>query len=190
MTIIDLAIHFVTNAMSGKTRKGNGAAAVFHSLEAGAIASSLTNDSEIIAAVLLHDVIEDAGITANDLREQFGERVTSLVLSETENKRVDIPPCLSWRLRKEEAIDTLKRTDDAGVKILFLSDKLSNLRSVAAGLDRVGTQYWQKFNQKDPEMHHWYYREIANALSVLEETPEWKEYDRLIKTVFNEGEKL
>ncbi len=109
-----------------------------------------------------------------------------LVLSETEDKRVDIPPCDSWKIRKQEAIATLKSTDDIGVKILFLSDKLSNLRSIAAGLPKEGAAFWQKFNQKDPNQHMWYYSEILNELSELQNTPEWAEYNRLIKTVFKE----
>ena len=187
MTMIDEAIYFVTDAMSGKTRKGDGAPAVFHSLEAGAIASSLTHDEEIISAVLLHDVIEDAGVTADELRKKFGDRITKLVLAGSENKRHGIPPAESWKIRKEEEIKILEDTQDIGVKILFLADKLSNLRSVAAGLEKKGEGYWQNFNQKDPKEHYWYYSEIGKSLNVLQGTPELKEYNRLLKTVF-EGE--
>lgn len=188
MQITDKAIHFVTDAMSSKIRKGSATPAVFHSLETGAIASSLTEDAEIIAAALLHDVIEDAGISADTVGEQFGQRVKLLVLSETEDKRVDIPPCESWKERKQEAVALLRESDDIGVKILFLSDKLSNIRSIYCGLIKYGSAFWQRFNQKDPREHHWYYREIADALAELSDTPAWKEYDRLIRITFIEGE--
>ena len=184
MTMIDEAIYFVTDAMSGKIRKGDGSPAVFHSLEAGAIASSLTHDNEIISAVLLHDVIEDTKVTVEQLRKKFGDRVTQLVLVGSENKRIGIPPAESWKIRKEEEIEILKDTQDIGVKILFLADKLSNLRSVAVGLQRKGEAYWQNFNQKDPKEHYWYYSKIGRSLKVLQDTPEYKEYDRLLKAVF------
>ena len=188
MTVIDNAIHFVTDAMSGRVRKVSGTPAVFHALEAGIIASSLTNDSEIIAAALLHDVIEDCGVTEETVRISFGERVTELVLGETEDKRIGVPPDKTWRVRKEEAIAKLQSTQDEGIKILFLSDKLSNMRSIAAGKKAQGAELWQSFNQKDPKEHEWYYRSVADALYGLQDTPAWKEYDRLIKSTFNEGE--
>lgn len=189
MLITDKAIYFVTDAMRGKTRKGSGTPTVFHSLEAGVIATSLTADSEIISAALLHDVIEDAGVTAETLRAEFGDRVTELVLSETEDKRAGMPPSESWKIRKEEAIALLRASSDTGVRILFLADKLSNIRSVYADIQRQGEAFWQKFNQKDPNEHRWYYREIANALYDLRDTPAWREYDMLITKTFDGGER-
>lgn len=46
----------------------------------------LTNDEEILAAALLHDTIEDTGVTYEDLKQEFGTRVADLVLAESEDK--------------------------------------------------------------------------------------------------------
>lgn len=186
MNLTERAIIFVTEAMTGKTRKTNNTPAVLHSLETGAVAALLTDDEKIIAAALLHDVIEDAGVTQERLREMFGNRVTELVLSETEDKRRDIPPYESWIIRKQEAIELLRSTDDIGTKIIFLSDKLSNLRSLANDINRIGDKVWQCFNQKDPECHHRYYRAVADAITELSDTFAWREYDALIKSIFKE----
>lgn len=186
MELIDHAIHFVTDAMAGKFRKGARTPAVFHSLEAGAVAATLTDDPEIISAALLHDVVEDTSVTEELLRQQFPPRTVQLVLSETEDKRRDVPPWDSWKIRKLEAIRLLQNTDDIGVKILFLSDKLSNIRSIIVSQASEGDILWQKFNNKNPEDHHWYYRSIADSLTELNGSAAYMEYDRLIKQVFNE----
>jgi guanosine-3',5'-bis(diphosphate) 3'-pyrophosphohydrolase len=184
MNVVDQAIITATRAFSGKTRKASRTPAIFHSLEAGAIAASMTDDYEVIAAVVLHDVIEDTDITVEELRRAFGDRITDLVLSDSENKREGLPPQDSWKLRKQEMIDYLRQVDDRDIQILYLSDKLSNLRSIYQSFQREGRAVWQRFNQKDEREQYWYYHTIAEELSDLREFPAWKEYTALIQAVF------
>lgn len=42
-----------------------------------------------------------------------------------------------------------------------------------------------KIQPKDPKEHKWYYSEIANALSEFKDTDAWKEYNELIKIIFD-----
>ena len=106
-------------------------------------------------------------------------------MTETENKRRNQRPEDSWKIRKTEAIEYLKQTQDMGAKILYLGDKLSNLKSIYRDYKVQGDAIWQKFNQKDPMEHKWYYSEISNALSEFKDTYAWKEYNELIKLIFN-----
>ena len=78
-----------------------------------------------------------------------------------------------------------KNTNDNDVKRVFLGDKLSNMRSFNRDLQKYGDKLWDRFNQKDPKMHAWYYRSIADAMTELQDTPAWKEYDYLVKKIFN-----
>ncbi len=80
-------------------------------MEAAVIVSTMTSDQNVIAAAILHDVVEDAGIAMEEIEANFGERVRELVEAETENKREDLPPSETWRIRKEESLDVLKNTD-------------------------------------------------------------------------------
>ena len=184
MTVVDKAIMVATRAFTGKTRKGSETPAIFHSLEAGAIAATMTDDYEVIAAVVLHDVIEDTDITEENLRKEFGGRITDLVLSDSENKREDMPPEASWKIRKQETIDYIKSITNRDIKILYLSDKLSNMRGIHQSWLLSGDEVWQKFNQKDPAEQFWYYDTLAEALSDLKDTPAWQEYTYRIREVF------
>ena len=78
----------------------------------------------------------------------------------------------------------LRATEDIAVKMLYLGDKLANLRSIYREYRKRGAEIWQQFNQTDPAQHHWYYRSIADAISELSQHDAWKEFDRLIYEMF------
>lgn len=186
MSVLTDAMHFAVDAHGDAPRKGDGAPAILHSMEAAAIAATLTGDEEVLAAAVLHDTVEDAGILPEEIRARFGERVANLVCAETEDKRRHLPPSETWRARKEETLSHLRRASDSGIAIVFLSDKLSNMRSLYRMRLQKGDALWEEFHQKDPAQHHWYYRTIADLLKPLADTPAWREFDQLIRQVFEE----
>ena len=180
------AMNFAIAAHGEVRRKGDSLPAVLHAMEAAAVAASLTSDEEVLAAAVLHDTVEDAGVDLEDIRARFGERVAGLVWAESEDKMRGLPPEESWRARKEAAIARLRDARDPGVAMVALGDKLSNLRSFYRAREEKGEAMWQAFHQKDPRQHHWYYRTIAGILSPLAATAAWREYDWLIRQVFEE----
>ena len=185
MDLVTEAVIFASKAHDGMRRKLSSAPYIMHPLEAAVTVSSITSDQEIIAASVLHDVVEDANIQPEEIEQKFGKRVRDLVMAETENKRRHQRPEDSWKIRKVEGIEYLKNTKDMGAKILYLGDKLSNLKSIYRDLKSSGDVIWQKFNQKDPLEHRWYYSEISKCLSEFEDTYAWKEYNELIKIIFD-----
>ena len=82
--------------------------------------------------------------------------------------------------------DAWRRLRKNAVAMVALGDKLSNLRSFYRAREEKGEAMWQAFHQKDPRQHHWYYRTIAGILSPLAATAAWREYDWLIRQVFEE----
>ena len=91
MDILDEAICFATNAHSGSYRKGTSIPYILHPLEAAAIVGTMTSDKEVIAAAVLHDVVEDTPVSIEMIRAQFGDRIADLVSFESENKREGLP---------------------------------------------------------------------------------------------------
>ena len=182
--LLDNAIEYAIKAHAGQSRKAQGAPYILHPMEAAVIAGGLTGDEEVLAAAVLHDVVEDTEATLTQIEKTFGSRVAFLVASETEDKRRGTPPEESWKVRKEESVAALRKTTDEGVKIVWLADKLSNIRSIRAGVKEEGPSFFEHFNQKDPKMHEWYYREILDALSSLSGSAAYEEFGRLIDEVF------
>ena len=80
------AAAFAAEAHKGAVRKGSNIPYMTHPAETAVIVSMMSDDEEVIAAALLHDVIEDAGITEEVIREKFGSRVAELVVAESEDK--------------------------------------------------------------------------------------------------------
>ena len=188
MDIVSRAIQFATKAHHGMMRKKDHVPYILHPLEAAVIVSTMTSDQETIAAAVLHDVVEDAGITIEQIEELFGKRVRFLVEAETENKRTDLPAEQTWKIRKQESLEELKRTDDLGVLMVWLGDKLANMRSFYRIWKTEGDQMWQQFNQKDPAEQAWYYRSIAKLTERLSHTTAWLEYKTLTEMVFAQGD--
>lgn len=186
MNLVTKATVFAANAHDGMSRKTNKNPYILHPMEAATIAGTMSEAQELIAAALLHDVVEDTGITIEQIRAGFGERVAQLVASETENKRDELPPDATWEICKQEAVAMLKSTGDLDVKKLYLSDKLSNMRSFYRDWVLLGDSMWQKFNQKDKNKQYWYYKSIADATKELSEFDAWQEYSFLIERIFGE----
>ncbi len=178
------AICFAAAAFDGAERKVDKQPAILHSLEAATVTAAVTDEKEAVIAAVLHDTVEDAGVGIGEIMERFGDRVAELVLSETENKRLNRSPDETWRERKEESVEVLRQTKDLGIKALYLGDKLSNMRSLYRSYEKYGDGLWQYFHQKDPAMHKWYYTAIAEALSNFSDTASYKEYVSLIDKTF------
>ena len=184
LTLLDHAIIFATKAHSGTPRKGTNVPYIVHPIEAAAIVSAMTDDEEVIAAAVLHDVIEDTEATREDLLARFGRRITDLVMNESEDKRRNLPAALTWKTRKQETITFLETEADTDAKMLALADKLANLRAIYRDQCIIGDKVWERFNEKDKNMHAWMYRSIAAALEELRDHPMWQEYNRLVEEVF------
>ena len=183
--ILNRAIEFAVKVHSGMTRKDTDTPYILHPMEAGAICGTMTTDREVIAAALLHDVVEDTPTTIEDVEELFGKRVAHIVAGCSEDKREEIPAENTWKIRKQETIEHLSSIDDIDIEMVALSDKLSNLRSVYRDLVTIGDDLWNRFNEKDPKEHAWYYASIARALSDdLRDTFAWQEYHALVEATF------
>jgi len=184
MDVLDRAIIFATEKHSGQIRKLANTPYILHPLEVASIISTLTDNRDTMAAGLLHDTIEDCGVDPMEIREKFGPRVSALVQSETEDRLSDRPPEETWMARKEESLIMLANTKDIDVKILWLGDKLSNMRSFARAYRKMGNAIWSTLHQRDPAMQGWYYRSIAQSLKELSDTDAYREYISLVNEVF------
>ncbi|MBQ6172732.1 MAG: bifunctional (p)ppGpp synthetase/guanosine-3',5'-bis(diphosphate) 3'-pyrophosphohydrolase [Clostridia bacterium] len=182
--ILDSAILFAVEAHKGQLRK-DGTTFILHPLEDAAIVGTMTTDPEILAAAVLHDTVEDTAATPQQIREIFGERIYYLVMHETENKRPAIPAAATWQIRKEESLQSLASSNDPAVKMLWLGDKLSNIRAFYRQYITQGEIIFERFNNKDPKAHAWYYGTILDLLRDLSGYPAYKEYSMLFHKVFD-----
>lgn len=183
MNKIEQAMLYAAKAHSGQTRKSRTTPYILHPCEAAAIAATITDDPDIISAVLLHDTVEDTDVTLDDIRREFGDRVADIVAGDTEETDEDLPRDQTWLKRKQSSLEFLKNSSH-DIKIMWLSDKLSNMRSFCLMYSREGDAMWEHFNQKDKKIQEWYYRSISEYLSELSDTDAYKEYNHRVDYVF------
>ena len=188
MELVSEAIAFAVKAHDGMRRKGSESPYILHPMEAAVIVGTMTTDQNLIAAAALHDVVEDTDISIEEIEANFGKRVRELVGAETENKRADIPAAQTWRIRKEESLEVLKNTDDIAVLMVWLGDKLANMRAIYRDFKVEGEAMWQRFNQKDMSQQAWYYHSIVKLTERLNDMSAWLEYKTLVELVFGKGE--
>jgi (p)ppGpp synthase/HD superfamily hydrolase len=98
-----------------------------HLLEVAMLVAMATEgkDPNLVIAALLHDAIEDQGITREEIAARFGAAVADLVTEVTDDK--SLPKAERKRLQIVHAPGKSHRA-----KILKLADKTSNLRAIAA----------------------------------------------------------
>ena len=186
LSILDEAMIFAVNAHSGYMRKGSNIPYILHPMEAAAIVATMTDDEKVVAAAVLHDVVEDTSVTIEDIKAKFGDYIAELVASETENKRESQSKEETWRLRKQETIEHLMYSTSREVKLLTLGDKLSNIRAIYKDYQAVGNDVCLRFNQKDSNEHAWYYKAVLEVTGDLHEYPAWQEFKRLVTIMFGE----
>jgi (p)ppGpp synthase/HD superfamily hydrolase len=150
------AIEFACKAHRGQVRKGTRVPYVFHPLGVGRSLLDAGFDDEIVVAGFLHDTVEDTHVTIEEIALRFGERVASIVAAVSEGDKTE-----TWEKRKEE---TIMELETAAVEVLAVAcaDKLDNIRSIHADLDRIGDSVWKRF-KRPRESQEWYYRSLARV---------------------------
>ncbi len=184
--LLNEAIIFAVRAHEGGKRKGSDLPYIVHPLEVLAIVATMTDDEAVLAAAVLHDVVEDTVYTLTDIEKNFGAKVASYVDDESENKREDRPAADTWKIRKTETIEHLKSAR-LETKMITLGDKLSNIRSMRRDYKALGEELLDRFNQKNKAEHAWYYGSICDILAKtkLANTEAFIEFEALIAEVFS-----
>ena len=106
-----------------------------HPLNVAYILTDVFADAVTIEAALLHDTIEDTEATEEEVRELFGNEVTSLVLGLTKINK------LNYNGENEATIANHRKilvglSEDVRVIIIKLADRLHNMRTLWAVSER------------------------------------------------------
>ena len=162
-------------------RKGTTMPYIVHPLEVMHILEVMTGDKHLMAAGVLHDVVEDTDATIENVYAKFGEDVGALVEGHTEMHKED-----PWEKRKQEALAHLAQAEERE-QMLVLADKLANVRAIARDYARYGENLWQRF-KRGKDVQSWYYHAAVKAMAALEfdsaATPFYKEFEDKVNEVF------
>jgi len=121
----------VASEAHGDQRRKSGEPYVLHPLAVAMVVAELGLDDVTIAAALLHDSLEDTRLTLEDLESAFGDEVAGLVDGVTKLDRV------RFDTKEAQQAATMRKmlvamARDLRVLLIKLSDRLHNIRTVAA----------------------------------------------------------
>jgi guanosine-3',5'-bis(diphosphate) 3'-pyrophosphohydrolase len=125
---IKRAYYYAEQAHDGQRRK-SGEPYVIHPLAVAQILAEFRMDCDGLVAALLHDVIEDTGISREALTEQFGEGVAALVDGVSKLTHLEFNNQLEKQAHNFQKM-AMAMADDIRVILVKLADRLHNMRTL------------------------------------------------------------
>lgn len=124
----------------GQVRNGSGGMPyIEHPMRVAALLHEHGYGEEVLAAALLHDVVEDSETTLDELREKFGGEVVGLVGAMTDDESID-----DYRQRKAEHRERLAAAPTEAMAI-YGADKLTNVTTLAEAYAEEGDAVREEF---------------------------------------------
>ncbi len=126
--LICRAFQFAYSLHEGQFRK-SGEPYIVHPIAVADLLKDLGGDSEMIAAGLLHDVVEDTPTTLEDIEQMFGKNVRRLVEGVTKLSK------FNFSSKTERQAENFRRmfmamAQDIRVILVKLADRLHNMRTL------------------------------------------------------------
>lgn len=138
LQLLKRAFAFASEAHAGQKRN-SGEPYITHPVAIATILADLEMDMDTLVAGLLHDTVEDTGVTLEDIEKRFGREVAQLVDGVTKLSR------LEYRSKEERQVENLRKmflamARDIRVVLIKLADRLHNMRTL---------QYHQEHKQRE-----------------------------------------
>ena len=136
---IEEAYKYAALCHDGQLRE-SGEAYIEHPLSTARFLANLKLDATTLSAALLHDVVEDCGVTCGDLTQRFGGDVSKLVDGVTKLTRMELADWGESSERSSEdqlQSETLRKmlvamAEDVRVVLIKLADRLHNMSTLSA----------------------------------------------------------
>lgn len=177
---IELAINTAIEAHGLRRRKAKRGFQAAHVLSVGLITAEFGLDEDTVVAAVLHDTLEDTDLDPDVIRSRFGSLVLQMVRDVSEP-----PKRNSWRDRKEAYLGQIRSTPRFGSLAVVSADKIHNLTTMTAELERRGTVFIEAFNT-DLDGMLWYQRTVLASVTARWAHPILDEHRRRLDAFVSE----
>ena len=155
------AADIARRAHNHQTRKGSDVPYLSHLFAVAALVMESGGSEDQVCAALLHDVLEDAGVSWSD-------EIRALVVACTDGLPDAEGHKESWRTRKHRYIEHCSQDTplEREALVICAADKLHNLRSLLIDLREHGPDVFLKFVKDEPSLRGkgeatlWYYETL------------------------------
>jgi len=168
--LVEKAFVFADQCHQGQMRL-SGEPYIAHPLETALFLANLHLDHHTIVAALLHDVVEDCGVTLKELDSKFGNEVTKLVdgvtkLTRMDDRSLEANPDANLSEEQDHLYaESLRKmlvamAEDIRVVLIKLADRLHNMRT----LDALAPEKRRRIAQETLDI----YSPLAHRLGIWE----------------------
>jgi len=126
-TLVSHAYDFAEKAHRGQVR-ASGEPYFTHPLEVAHILADMHLDQATIVTALLHDVVEDTGVSLTQIRDQFTDEIAQLVDGVTKLTRIEMQS--DNRQAENFRKLVLAMSEDIRVLLVKLADRTHNMRTI------------------------------------------------------------
>jgi (p)ppGpp synthase/HD superfamily hydrolase len=122
--VSETAVRFARRFHRGQRRDSDRAPFILHPLEVASLLYSSGASDEVVAAGVLHDVVENTNVGLDQIEATFGHRVAGLVAAVTENPKIPSERARKAALRKQV------RGAGVDAAAIFAADKVAKVREL------------------------------------------------------------
>ncbi len=166
-------MRIATSSHRNQTRKESDLPYISHPAMVALKLQKYDFDEEIIAAALVHDVLEDTDYSPEMFRTQLGEEVWKIVTAVTNETG------MTWEEKKRAYIESV-RMAGIGAKAVALADKVHNAESLLVAYSDQGTEVWKYF-KAGRDMKLWFEDAMYAMYKETWDHPLVEEYGELVK---------
>jgi len=156
VNLVRRAYYYAEQAHDGQFRR-NGAAYVTHPLAVAGILGEMHMDHQSLVAAMLHDVIEDTGISKSAVKGQFGEIIAEMVDGVSKLNKIAFSSRAEAQAENFQKM-ALAMARDIRVILVKLADRLHNMRT----LDVLSAEKRRRIARETLDI----YAPIANRLGM------------------------
>jgi RelA/SpoT family (p)ppGpp synthetase len=156
VNLVKRAYYYAAEAHDGQTRR-SGEPYVTHPLAVAQILQDMHMDHQSLMAAMLHDVIEDTGLTRAAIAGQFGEAVANLVDGVSKLNKLNFSTQAEVQAENFQKM-ALAMAKDIRVILVKLADRLHNMRT----LDVLSPEKRRRIARETIDI----YAPIANRLGI------------------------
>ncbi len=172
-SFLEMAALVAHTAHAKQTRKDDTTPYFIHPCMVAFKLMSYGFSDQVIAAGLVHDVLEDTDFTKEELEVLVGKPVVEIVLAVSEDKS------LPWEERKALYIERVAAASDQ-VKAVSIADKIHNLESLFSAYQIHGEDVWKFFN-RGRELKCWFEQTLCAEVKKTWKHPILDEYTILVE---------
>lgn len=135
ITEYNRALMFAASAHRGQVRKYTGEPYITHPKAVAKLVSTVTECEDVLCAAVLHDVMEDCGVTEEELLREFGPNVTSMVM------QLSDPVIQGNRMVRKTAARVQLMNSNSMVQTIKLADLIHNSKTIK----QYDPKFWKQY---------------------------------------------